>query len=87
MALLIFGSFAVAAMLVFYTLEDRSRWFVLAFAVASAGAALYGVFIQAWPFAAIEAIWAVVALRRWWRRTHDEIERRQSSLAKGGTAQ
>jgi hypothetical protein len=68
MALLIFGSIAVGAMLVMYTLEERSHWFVLGFALASAAAATYGFLIEAWPFAAIEAIWSVVALRRWWRR-------------------
>ena len=65
MALLIFGSLAVAAMLVFYALEERSPWFVLAFAGACAASALYGLLIQAWPFAAIETIWSGVALRRW----------------------
>jgi hypothetical protein len=65
MALLIFGSLAVAAMLVFYALEDRSPWFVLAFAGACAASALYGLLIQAWPFAAIETVWSGVALRRW----------------------
>ena len=68
MALLIFGFLAVAAMLVAYALEDRSHWFVLAFAIASAAASVYGFLIESWPFAAIEAIWSLVALRRWWVR-------------------
>ena len=68
MLLLVFGAVAVGAMLVMYTLEDRSHWFVLGFAVASAAAATYGFLIEAWPFAAIEAIWSLVALRRWWAR-------------------
>ena len=68
MALLIFGSFAVALMLVFYALEERSPWFVLAFAGACAASALYGLLIRAWPFAVIEAVWSAVALRRWSRR-------------------
>ena len=68
MGLLIFGSLAVAVMLLTYALEERSHWFVLAFAAASALAALYGLLIEAWPFAAIEAVWSLVALRRWWRR-------------------
>ncbi len=68
MALLIFGSLAVAAMLVAYALEERSHWFVLGFAVASAAASAYGFLIESWPFAVIEAIWSVVALRRWWLR-------------------
>jgi len=32
----IFGLFAVTAMLVFYALEARSRWYILAFAGARA---------------------------------------------------
>ena len=68
MVLLVFGAIAVGAMLVMYALEERSHWFVLGFAIASAAAAAYGFLIEAWPFAAIEAIWSVVALRRWWSR-------------------
>jgi len=32
--LILFGLFAVTAMLVCYALERRSRWFILAFAMA-----------------------------------------------------
>jgi hypothetical protein len=63
--LLILGSLAVGAMLLTYALEERSHWFVLGFAAACASASTYGFLIEAWPFAAIEAVWAVVALRRW----------------------
>jgi hypothetical protein len=73
MALLVFGSLAVGAMLVFYALEERSRAFVLAFAGACAASALYGVLIQAWPFAAIEAVWSAIAVRRWSRRTREGV--------------
>jgi hypothetical protein len=38
--LTLFGLFAVTAMLVCYALEDRSHWFILAFAGACAGSAL-----------------------------------------------
>ena len=68
MGTLIFGSAAVGAMLVTYALEERATWFVLAFAAACAASATYGVMIEAWPFAVIEAVWSVIALRRWWRR-------------------
>jgi membrane protein implicated in regulation of membrane protease activity len=63
-----FGLFAVGAMLVAYALEDRSHWFVLAFAGACALASIYGFLQGAWPFGAVEAVWALVALRRWRRR-------------------
>jgi hypothetical protein len=55
-------------MLVCYALEDRSRWFILAFAGACALGSIYGFLQGAWPFGLVEAIWALVALRRWWQR-------------------
>jgi hypothetical protein len=64
-----FGLFAVASMLVCYALEDRSPWFILAFAAACALGSLYGFLQGAWPFGLVEAVWAVVAAWRWWRRT------------------
>ena len=62
-----FGLFAVTAMLVCYALEDRSPWFIVGFAVACGLGSLYGFLQGAWPFGLVEAIWALVALRRWWR--------------------
>jgi hypothetical protein len=63
--LTLFGLFAVTLMLVCYALEDRSRWFILAFAAACALGSIYGFLQGAWPFGLVEAVWAVVALRRW----------------------
>jgi len=63
--LTLFGLLAVAAMLIFYALEDHSRWFVLAFAGACALGSVYGFLQGAWPFGLVEGIWAGVALRRW----------------------
>ena len=40
--LTLFGLFAVTAMLVCYALEDRSRWFILAFAGACVLGSVYG---------------------------------------------
>jgi hypothetical protein len=65
--LTLFGLFAVTAMLVFYALEERSPFFVLAFAAACGLGSLYGFLQGAWPFGVVEAIWAGVALRRWLR--------------------
>jgi hypothetical protein len=61
-----FGIVAVAAMLVFYALEHRSPRFILAFAGACALASAYGFLQGAWPFGVVEAIWSLVALKRWW---------------------
>ena len=63
--LTLFGLFAVTAMLVLYALEDRSPWFILAFAGACVLASIYGFLQGAWPFGIVEAIWAAVAARRW----------------------
>jgi hypothetical protein len=63
--LTIFGLFAVTAMLIFYALEERSQWFILAFAGACALGSVYGFLQGAWPFGLVEAIWSVVAIRRW----------------------
>ena len=70
--LTVFGVFAVTAMLVCYSLEKRSDWFVLAFAASCVLASIYGFLQGAWPFGIVEAVWSVVALRRWW------LERRNS---------
>jgi hypothetical protein len=64
--LTVFGLFAVSAMLIFYVLEKRSRWFILAFAGSCAMASAYGFLQGAWPFGLVEAIWSGVAARRWW---------------------
>jgi hypothetical protein len=62
--LTLFGLVAVTAMLAFYALEDRSPWYILAFAGACALASAYGFLQGAWPFGVVEAIWALVALHR-----------------------
>lgn len=64
-ALTWFGLFAVTAMLICYALENRSHWFFLAFAGACALGSVYGFLQGAWPFGVVEAIWSLVALRRW----------------------
>lgn len=72
-ALSLFGLGAVSLMLLFYALEDRSHWFVLAFAGACLLAAVYGWLQGAWPFALVEAVWAFIALRRWQKRAGAEL--------------
>jgi hypothetical protein len=67
-ALTAFGLFSVTAMLICYALEDLSRWFILTFAGACALGSVYGFLQGAWPFGLVEAIWALVALRRWRQR-------------------
>ena len=59
-----FGLFAVTAMLLCYALEERSHWFILAFAASCLMGSAYGFLQGAWPFGLVEAVWAVVAVRR-----------------------
>ncbi len=65
----VFGMVSVSAMLVFYWLEERSRWFTLAFAAACLSGSMYGFLQGAWPFGIVEAVWAAVAVRKWARRS------------------
>ena len=61
-----FGLISVTAMLVCYALEQRSPWFIIAFVGACAMGSVYGFLQGAWPFGLVEAVWSLVALRRWW---------------------
>ena len=63
--LTLFGLFAVTLMLVCDAFEDRSRRFTLAFAGACLLGSAYGFLQGAWPFGVLEAVWSIVALRRW----------------------
>jgi len=60
-----FGLVAVVLMLVFYAMEDRSPHFVLAFSLACVMGSTYGFLQGAWPFGLVEAVWSIVAIRRW----------------------
>ena len=63
--LTVFGLFAVTAMVMFYALEARSHWYVLAFSGSCILASIYGFMQGAWPFGLVEAIWAGIAFQRW----------------------
>jgi hypothetical protein len=63
----VFGLLAVSAMVVTYALEGRSPIYVLGFAASCLAASLYAWLIHSWPFAGVEGVWALVAVRRWMR--------------------
>ena len=63
--LTLFGLFAVTAMLVCYALEKRSPSYILGFAGSCLLGSAYGFLQGAWPFGLVEAIWSLVAFRRW----------------------
>jgi hypothetical protein len=60
---------ALTFMMVMYALERRGRGFVLAFAFGCALSSAYGFLAGAWRFGMVEAIWSLVALRRFVRST------------------
>ncbi len=68
----LFGSVAVTVMMLSYWLEPRSKWFVLSFALGCTATSIYSVMVAAYPITIVEAIWAVIALRRFSRRRQQE---------------
>ena len=60
-----FGVLALSFMMLMYALESRGRGFILAFAAGCALSSAYGFLSSAWPFGVVEAIWTVIALRRY----------------------
>lgn len=63
--LTLFGLFSVSLMLIFYALESRSHWFILGFCFSCGLGSIYGFLQGAWPFGLVEAIWAIVAFKKW----------------------
>jgi hypothetical protein len=85
--LALFGLAAVTLMLFTYAMEERSPWYILAFAGACALGSVYGFLQGAWPFGLVEGIWCLVAARRWWlehptRSVGAKPLNRRSSLGK-----
>jgi hypothetical protein len=63
--LTLFGVSALTFMMLMYALERRGPRFILAFACGCALSSIYGFLSGAWPFRVVEAIWTVIALRRY----------------------
>jgi hypothetical protein len=63
-AVTLYGVTALTFMMVMYALEHRGRRFVLAFALGCALSSVYGFLSGAWPFGVVEAIWCLIAVRR-----------------------
>jgi len=64
-AVTLYGVVAVTFMMLMYALEKRGPGFIAAFAVGCALSSAYGFLAGAWPFGVVEAVWAVVAVRRY----------------------
>jgi hypothetical protein len=67
MAVTIYGVCAVSFMMAMYALERRGPVFVLLFAVGCLLSSAYGFLSGAWPFGVVEAVWSVIAVRRYRR--------------------
>ena len=70
--LTLFGSIVVSIMMLSYWLESQSKWYVLVFAGASAGTAVYSGIAQVYPIMVVEGIWSAVAFQRFVQRHRAE---------------
>ena len=61
----LYGVVAVSFMMTMYALEKRSPVFIVLFALGCLLSSSYGFLSGAWPFGVVEAIWAVIAFRRY----------------------
>ena len=57
-------------MMLTYALERRHPRFVLAFACGCALSSVYGFMASVWPFGLVEALWTLIALRRYRQTSH-----------------
>lgn len=62
-----FGVASLAFMVGMYALERRGPVFIAGFALGCALASAYGFLSGAWPFGVVEALWCIVAVRRYLR--------------------
>ena len=81
----LFGLCAVTLMMVCYALEERSPRFIVGFAIACVLGSIYGFLQGAWPFGLVEAVWSVVAARRW-RRARQRTDVDTARLARRSTS-
>ncbi len=64
-AVTLYGVAALTFMMLMYALEKRGPGFILAFAVGCVLSSAYGFLAGAWPFGVVEAVWTLVAVRRY----------------------
>jgi hypothetical protein len=78
--LTVYGACAVTFMMLMYALERRGPLFVAAFALGCVLSSSYGFLAGTWPFGVVEAIWSLIALRRYvsLRRERSETTASQS---------
>ena len=64
MAVTLYGVTALTFMMLMYALEKRGPGCIAAVAGGCLASSAYGFLAGAWPFGVVEAVWAVIALRR-----------------------
>ena len=73
-AVTIYGVLAVTFMMIMYALEGRHQRYILGFAAGCLLSSSYGFLAGAWPFGVVEAVWSLIALRRYLRSAHPQPE-------------
>jgi hypothetical protein len=61
----VYGASALSFMMLMYWLERRGSVFILGFSLGCLLSSIYGFLAGTWPFGVIEAVWCVIALRRY----------------------
>ena len=61
----VYGVAALTFMMFMYWLEHRGPRFILGFAFGCLLSSVYGFLAGAWPFGVLEAVWCLIALRRY----------------------
>jgi hypothetical protein len=64
----VYGVAALTVMMVMYWLEHRGPLFILGFALGCLLSSIYGFLAGAWPLGVREAVWCLIAIRRYGAR-------------------
>jgi hypothetical protein len=63
-AITVYGVAALSFMMLMYALEGRGSRFILGFALGCLLSSVYGFLSGTWPFGVVEAVWCLIAVRR-----------------------
>jgi hypothetical protein len=63
-ALTVYGVAVLSFMMLMYALEGRGSRFILGFALGCLLSSVYGFLSGTWPFGVVEAVWCLIAARR-----------------------
>ncbi len=74
-----YGVLVLTFMMLMYALERRGPGFVAAFACGCLLSSSYGFLAGTWPFGIVEAVWALIAIRRWLGLRRESADARASA--------